>query len=91
MIILLIGIVILSLFLNKRESFSEDNKDDMDFVRLIQRFVHPAIEYDEYMAFLEKNNNKYSKLEDFKTFVILQNLKKIGKLSVENIAKFMTN
>lgn len=88
-VLIVIVIVFLSLFLTKKESFSPDNKEDMDFVRALQRFIHPAVEYDEYVEFLTKNENKYSSLEDFKTFVILQNLKKIGQLSVDNIAKFM--
>lgn len=88
-IVLILVVIFLSLFLTKKESFSEDNKEDMDFVRALQRFIHPAVEYDEYVEFLTKNENKYSGLEDFKTFVILQNLKKIGQLTVDNIAKFM--
>ncbi len=88
-IILIVIVIFLSIFLTKKESFSADNKEDMDFVRGLQRFIHPAIEYDEYVEFLTKNENKYSSLEDFKTYVILQNLKKIGELSVDNIIKFM--
>lgn len=90
-IIIILIIITLSIFLRNKEKFSTENKEDMDFVRALQRFVHPTIEYDEYIEFLAKNENKYSGLEDFKTFMILQNLKKIGELSVDNIAKFMTN
>jgi hypothetical protein len=88
--IYLVILVFISIFFSKRESFSKDNKDDMDFVRAIQRFVTSMTEFDDYIEFLQKHGNKYSKLEELKTFIILKNLKKIGELSVENISRFMT-
>ena len=90
-IIIVLIIITLSIFLSKKETFSTENKEDMDFVRALQRFIHPTTEYDVYIEFLAKHENKYPELENFKTFVILQNLKKIGELSINNISKLITS
>lgn len=91
MMIFIFLLILVLLYCVSRESFSPDNKEDMDLIRGIQRFVYPTTQYEDYIEFLTNNDNQYPKLADFTTFVVLQNLKKIGELTVDNIAKFMTN
>jgi hypothetical protein len=75
-------------FWNSVETFL-DNKDDLDFVKSLQRFIDSEVKYSEYIRFLSNYGDKYKKLESVDTFMIFKQFQKQGQLSVDNIVKFM--
>jgi hypothetical protein len=90
-LLLIIALFIIYYFLYSYESFSNDNQSDINLILALQRFISITTPYEEYVDFLSSNNNVYSGLEGYETFKKLKNLKKIGKLTVENISQFMVN
>jgi hypothetical protein len=89
--ILILIVLIIYYCLYSYESFSVDNPSDMNFIRALQRFMQVTTSYEEYVEFLSSNKNIYSELEGYEAFKQLKNLKKTGKLTIENISQFMTN
>lgn len=90
-VVLILVLFIIYYFLYSYESFSNDNPSDMNFILALQRFIQITTTYEEYVEFLSLNKNTYSELEGYETFKKLKNLKKTGKLTVENIIQFMVN
>lgn len=66
-----------------------DNKDELDFIKSLQRFIDSEVKYSEYIRFLSNYGDKYKKLESVDTFMIFKQFHKQGQLSVDNIVKFM--
>ena len=64
---ILLGMVIY--FWNSIEAFSD--KDDLDFVKSLQRFIDNEVTYSEYVRFLDDYDDKYKKLESVDKFKIL--------------------
>jgi len=87
--ILICILFILYYCLYSYETFSIDNPSDMNFILALQRFIQITTPYEEYVAFLSSNKNIYSELEGYETFKTLKNLKKTGKLTIENISQFI--
>jgi hypothetical protein len=87
--VLIVILFMLYYFLYSYETFSADNPSDMNFILALQRFMQITTPYEEYVAFLSTNKNIYSDLEGYETFKTLKNLKKTGKLTIENISQFI--
>lgn len=88
-IFILIIIIIIGYYYSY-ELFSADNQSDMNLARALQRFIRITTSYEDYTSFLIDNKNMYSNLQNYNVFSKLKNLKKVGKLTIEEIGNFMT-
>ena len=86
LLFVLIGIIVY--FWDSVESFS-DEKEDLDFIKSLQRAIDSETKYSDYVRFLANYGDKYKNMENVNTFKIFKQFQKIGELSVENISKFM--
>lgn len=86
LLFVLVGIIVY--FWNSIESFS-DEKDELDFIKAVQRFIDEEVKYSDYIKFLSNYGDKYKKLETVNIFKIFKQFQQIGELSVENIKKIM--
>jgi len=86
LLFVLVGILVY--FWDSIESFSNE-KEELDFIKELQRTIDSEIKYSDYVRFLSKYGDKYKNLETVDTFKIFKQFQKVGELSVENIGKFI--